>query len=130
MKRLLVATLLALTLTSCSSSALPWKTFSESAKDVKTAGTAGICVTDGEMVEVLGARLENGGNAYKYFTDGKTVVFLVFVGNKPDAAPDYVLYGTVDPAKHDEIPSLTKLSIEEAKAKYPSLCDLFNPHKA
>ena len=130
MKRFLLAVTLALTVACNSSSALPWKTFSESVKDVQNAGMAGICVQDGDVVEVLGASLKHGGNAYKYFTDGKTVVFLVFVGNKEGAQADYLLVGKVDPAKHDEIPPLVMMSLEEAKAKYPNMCDLFNPKKA
>ena len=104
---------------------LPWKLFSEQAKDGVEANMT-MC---GPQKEVLVARFVAGGDAYMSFwgVESGQYVILYYKGNVAGAPPDAVGFGKVDPAKHDSIPTLRWLTLDEAKSKFPSLCDALYP---
>jgi hypothetical protein len=89
----------------------------------------GQCAADKEYFT---ARFERDGDAYRTFygVESDMYVVIYYKGNVPDAMADEVGIGKVDKAKHDDIPALKWLSLDEAKAAYPSLCDALFPEKA
>lgn len=128
--RLAVAALLVLAVATSSMAAakLPWKTFSEQAKDGVSADL-GTCGADQEFFT---AYFVSGDDAYRSFygVSSNRYILLVYVGNKDGAPPDRVGLGAVDPAKHDDIPPLEWITLEQAKVRYPSLCDALYPNQA
>lgn len=128
--RLVVAALLVLAVTTgaVAGPTLPWKTFSEQAKDAVNTDL-GSCGPDAEVFTVY---FLSGDNAYRSFygVSSNRYVLLVYTGNKEGAQPDAVGIGAVDPAKHDEIPPMEWITVEQAKVRYPSLCDALFPEKA
>lgn len=117
---------------------LPWKTFSEAAKDGKISGMGACRTGDTTEIEVLATRLEHQEGArtdaymYWYEFESGRIVFVVYVGNVDGATPDAVGFGTVDlktPGAHDTIPSIRWEKFDPAKHITP--CDfLVGPKKS
>lgn len=121
--RLVVAALLVLAVATSSMAAakLPWKTFSEQAKDA-VSSDLGACGVDKEFFT---AYFVAGDDAYRSFygVSSNRYILLVYTGNKDGAPPDRIGLGAVDPAKHDEIPPMEWITLEQAKVRYPGVCD-------
>jgi len=130
-RRLLVGIALTITVlagTAFGNHSLPWKLFSEQAKDAVRSEMVQCSANQ----EVFTARFERDGDAYRTFYGVESNGYLVmyYKGNVPEAMPDEVGVGKVDPAKHDEIPALKWMSVDEAKSRYPSLCNALFPESA
>lgn len=130
MRAVLAAALLVLTATTCvfANHQLPWKTFSEQAKDGVSADM-GQCAADKEFFT---ARFERDGDAYRTFygVESNMYVVIYYKGNIEGALADEVGIGKVDSAKHDDIPELTWMSVDAARARYPSVCVALFPEKS
>ena len=102
---------------------LPWKTFSESVPDVVKAGT-GEC----DQGEFVAAYLLRDGKLYLYFyAPDSNVLVMGYFSTQHDQQPITVGRGIVDPAKHDEIPSLVWEPYDSIKH---DVCTLLFPKSA
>lgn len=104
---------------------LPWKLFSEQAKD-----GVGVNMTSCKAgQEVLIARFETKTDAYATFygVESQMYVLLYFKGNIAGAQADAVGVGKVNMDQHDSIPELKWMSVEQAKLLYPTMCSVLFP---
>ena len=109
MKKLLAAIVIGVLIPCFASAAvLPWKTFSEQAKDATGSSFAG-CATSTGIKEVFRASFRKDGNGYMtYFgVDTRRYVVMVYPNVTEGALPSEVGIGVVDPEQHDTIPALS-----------------------